>query len=340
MLNRQTIMQVAVLTIISWISTAGLAQSSDSVVSTTEQIRLAVSRSLPYLESAGESWMKTKKCVSCHRVSFMTWSFDAAARNGFEVDQPKLQEWVRWSVSKSLDQTDKEKPVDGELNIDGLSQLILAHPAGSSATLQDEARQEFVRLILKTQQDDGSWKPAGQLPSQKRPELETRQVSTMWNVLALRAASQTPETNAASQRALEWLKTSQPGKSTEWYTVRLLLSISEEEATELESARTQLRSMQKDDGGWGWLTDDPSDALATGLVMYALAVDAADANASAMQRAQQFLITTQDEDGSWKVNGTKEKKKSGVEETATYWGTAWATIGLLQTLSPAKPISQ
>ena len=39
--------------------------------------------------------------------------------------------------------------------------------------------------ILAKQNKDGSWNPGGQLPSQKRPVPETKQVSTMWTILAL-----------------------------------------------------------------------------------------------------------------------------------------------------------
>jgi hypothetical protein len=53
-----------------------------------------------------------------------------------------------------------------------------------------------------------------------------------------------------------------------------------------------------------------------------------------VQSACQFLVETQRDDGSWDVRGTKERKKNGLEETSTYWGTTWATIGLLQTLPP------
>ena len=52
----------------------------------------------------------------------------------------------------------------------------------------------------------------------------------------------------------------------------------------------------------------------------------------ALGRAQPFLVSIQLKDGSWAVKGTKENKKDRVEETASYWGAAWATLGLLQTL--------
>jgi hypothetical protein len=43
---------------------------------------------------------------------------------------------------------------------------------------------------------------------------------------------------------------------------------------------------------------------------------------SAVQRAQSFLVKTQQKDGSWAVGG----------RNVTYFGSAWAAIGLMRSL--------
>ncbi|HIE99272.1 MAG: hypothetical protein ABGZ53_12855 [Fuerstiella sp.] len=50
------------------------------------------------------------------------------------------------------------------------------------------------------------------------------------------------------------------------------------------------------------------------------------------QRIQllQLLKAGQQDDGSWAVKGTKKNKQDTIQETATYWGTCWAVIGLLE----------
>ncbi|APZ96385.1 hypothetical protein Fuma_06054 [Fuerstiella marisgermanici] len=45
-----------------------------------------------------------------------------------------------------------------------------------------------------------------------------------------------------------------------------------------------------------------------------------------ISRRIRFLIKSQKNEGSWPVSGTKEKKRNGVEETASYWGTTWTVI--------------
>ena len=70
------------------------------------------------------------------------------------------------------------------------------------------------------------------------------------------------------------------------------------------------------------------------MALYALvkSTEATPQSEQAIQSAIKFLVETQRDDGSWAVKGTKEKKKTKVEETAVYWGTTWAAIALLETL--------
>ncbi|MDG2469835.1 MAG: hypothetical protein P8M80_11185 [Pirellulaceae bacterium] len=49
-------------------------------------------------------------------------------------------------------------------------------------------------------------------------------------------------------------------------------------------------------------------------------------------QAVDFLLKSQQPDGSWKVQGTKKKAKERHTETASYWGSAWAVISLSRAL--------
>ncbi|MCA9084810.1 MAG: hypothetical protein KDA81_12175, partial [Planctomycetaceae bacterium] len=55
-----------------------------------------------------------------------------------------------------------------------------------------------------------------------------------------------------------------------------------------------------------------------------------------IKHGQQFLVNAQRDDGSWTVQGTKANKKDDVEETAVYWGTTWAALGLMASI-PDQP---
>lgn len=92
-------------------------------------------------------------------------------------------------------------------------------------------------------------------------------------------------------------------------------------------------------GGWAWRTGKPSDALATGQVLYTLSLVKGAGIKKAIRRGKRFLVSTQGEDGVWVVPTTKNPKKGKPAdeptEVSNYWGTAWAVAGLLHTTPPS-----
>jgi hypothetical protein len=307
------------------------AQTAEPDSSVRQRIRASVERGLPYLETAGQSWIENKKCVSCHRISFLTWSFSAAGNKGFEIDRDKLTAWNDWSLQKSLEKVKDSEEPDGARNVDGLAQMMIGSFAYLDADQRRKSVEQLLPLLLKGQRPDGSWPAAGQLPLQKRPGPETDQVTTMWIALALGQVSDS-SAKQARDKAIQWLEQAGPGTSTEWFSTALLLHHQVGDAEQSATAIKTLRSLQNADGGWGWLLKDKSDALSTGQSLYALSVAGVLPEDPAIQRAREFLLGSQLKDGSWAVPGTKAAKKDRIEETATYWGTAWAVLGLLETL--------
>jgi hypothetical protein len=297
---------------------------------TPEKVRATIEKSLPYLETAGADWIEKRKCITCHRISFMTWGYREASRRGFTIDADKLQERLTWSFDTTIT-PDKTKPAACAKNPDGIGQLLIGHSAPPFA-LTDDQQAQFVAALIKVQKENGSWKPEGQLPGQKRPIEETTQVSTLWNTIGLGHVTSTEAIQESRAKALAFLETTKPGKSTESYAALLVLHVQEKKADKVAELLTQLKGLQREDGGFGWLTTDESDALGTGQALYALTQAGLGPNDEAVQKSVKFLISTQQENGSWAVKGTKEGRKNKIEETATYWGSAWATIALLQTL--------
>lgn len=111
----------------------------------------AIQRALPYVERGGLSWIKEKKCTTCHRVSLMIWSTREAARRGVRIDRSKLDKWVAWARSDSL-KKDKKGAVAGLLNLDGLSQLVLSRGTETPTRSDDP----YVKLIRAGQRANGS----------------------------------------------------------------------------------------------------------------------------------------------------------------------------------------
>ena len=114
------------------------------------------------------------------------------------------------------------------------------------------------------------------------------------------------------------------------------LLVAKEMGTEEQrtAARNALLGQQNADGGWGWLVGEASDAFGTGLALHALGRSGLTTASPALQQAVAYLKTTQRPDGSWPVPSTRKQDNKRIRETSSYWGTAWATLGILETLPP------
>jgi Squalene-hopene cyclase N-terminal domain len=365
---------------------------------TSQNVRGAVERSLPYVEKVGTDWMRERKCNSCHNVTFRVWTQNEAAARGFNIDRTKLAEWTKWSLADSLSDRfwfmlrpramaslkadgfsdallAKLKPLEGKTYVtrqeylhalegaigaeelaanqerllkeatlpnngggpDTLSQLLLGR-AGWKDKGAGESYTAIRSLLLEWQEPDGSWHAAGQLPSLKwAGEKEMHQATTMWSLLAVSAGKPKEETLVRSrERALEWLKESTPGATLQTLALHLIIAHKFGEPAHREALLKELVGRQNADGGWGWVKENNgSDAFATGQALYALGLLGRDGNDPVVSRAWEFLLRTQDKDGSWQVPQEAINTRRRGLNVYTFWGTAWATIGMLQTLPAA-----
>jgi squalene-hopene/tetraprenyl-beta-curcumene cyclase len=288
-------------------------------------------------------------------VSFQVWALNRASQLGYETDEQQLNSWNEWATNwKYMVNPDRRDEATKEQTLlqesDTIAQLLLGreHVSASDHAEAPQWVSDYREYLLRGQQSDGSWKAGGQLPTQKRPPRETTEVSSMWALLAVRKSAQHSSSQEgsddskvlkATELGLKWLGNKTQGKSTEWWAVRLLLQRelgNDERADEL---RAKLLGFQRTDGGWGWLVDDKSDALGTGIAIYALAQEGLGTSDESVRKAVGFLAQTQLADGSWDVPGTKKKGRDEMVETASYWGTAWAAIGLMEFTPASKKIS-
>jgi squalene-hopene/tetraprenyl-beta-curcumene cyclase len=160
--------------------------------------------------------------------------------------------------------------------------------------------------------------------------------ATALGVLALLTAAETgdAEAIAARDRGITWLSGHATDDDPQTLALRTILwsklgRPSEESRQFIE----RIRARQNADGGWSQTTEMASDAWATGQALYALAASGAPADDPALAHAQQFLISTQREDGGWPM--TSRPMKPGGEGSKslipiTGGGSAWAVLGLVQ----------
>ena len=305
------------------------ADAPDDVAHSGNAPRQIAAKAIPYVLDAGERWQRQKDCLSCHRVAMTSWALNAAAREGIAFDPDRgdaLRDWTAdWrSVvnPKRRDDTSRKDALRGEP--DTIAQLLLASAVEKGRSVVDD---DYADQLLAARLDDGTWPATGQLPLQDRPEPETHAVTTGWVLVALHDAGRAD--TAELRTVLATLPDPSDAATSETAAVRLLLDAlgGDESAT---AERDRLLRLQNDDGGWPWRIGGESDALGTGIALYALARSETTTDDPAVADAVAWLAETQQASGRWSVPGTKRTAGGRITETASYWGTCWAVIGLLE----------
>ncbi len=238
-----------------------------------------------------------------------------------------------------------ERPVDIFDRVGGglesLGPLLIASQGTASVLAQPEFRDGVIDLMSEIQLADGSWTTGGQFAGMRRWTLPTAyQATTMWTTLALASYdTPDPQRSASIEKAVAYLRQQTPNPDNhEWLAMRLLFERRFGSDEEVATLRQQLLDARNSDGAWGWEKGVPSDAFTTGLVIYVLAKVRAGDDASIFRDARNWLLASQQSDGSWLTpaknftNSTDPERLRVRDDIYHYWGTAWAVIGLLETL--------
>ena len=224
--------------------------------------------------------------------------------------------------------------------LEALGPLLIASQGTASVLAQPEFRDGVIDLMSQIQLADGSWTPGVQLTGMLWTLPTANQATTMWTTLAL-ASYDTPDPkrSASIQKALAYQRQQTPNPDNrEWLAMRLWFERQFGPAEDVAKLRQQLLDARNGDGAWGWEKGVPSDALTTGLAIYVLAKVRAGDDSSVFRDARKWLLASQQSDGSWLTPAknftrpTDPKQMKVRDEIYHYWGTAWATIGLLETL--------
>ncbi len=295
--------------------------------------REAVARSLPLLQLASGKMMTGGGCAACHAQPLSAMSIDLARARG----------WTDASADRDLQQVmaffgANTQPMlqlregGGQPDTQGyLTLAMAAHKIPAS-----RATDALAHYLAAKQRSDGSWRGIGATRAPIQDGDFSRTALSLRAMSVYPIPSRTAEFRERVARAASWLAT-EPPLSTEDRVMQLLgLHRAQSHASVLESRSRELKTLQRSDGGWGQTPFLPSDAYATGQVLYTLrelGVPAADAS---LQRGVAFLTRTQQADGSWYVKSRAMKIQpyfeSGFPHGHDQWisqaGTSWAAMGL------------
>ena len=323
------------------------------------EIRKAVERSLPLLQSSMQTWTEWRACFACHHQALGTMAVEFAHERGFDVDEEQHAYQVEWM--RSILEHGHSEAIPSAATLRKDSEEILDYLEGTrrvsmtpAYALVSLAAVEFPRseltdlvayFIEGVQSSSGAW-----MDSSHRPPLEDVPASsTALAVRALRAYAATarkPAVDARIASAREWLVRLEPASNEERVMRVLGLSWAGADAPTVADAAQALIETQRQDGGWAQIASRDSDAYATGQALVALQQFSGMAiEDPAIQRGIRFLLDTQLADGSWFVETRRTTPGLELFDTGfpgairhqfiSHAGSAWATMALVAALDPA-----
>lgn len=311
-----------------------------------DQVRQAVERSIEYIQAESAAWLSTRKCAACHHAPLVIWALGEADRQGHAVDQNFLTETVESLLGSreklmasrifpNPEDTPDPRPQGRGLNM-GLPFLaVAARSLPSLAEGQEQSLKLIAQEIVDKQQPDGSWEFFATL---RRPPInESQTTDAAWIIMALE--EETGPDASESQRvalakAIAWLEAAEPTDIHQDKVLKLLMAARAGKPRDaMQSTIDALLALQRADGGWSQTVPDwPSDAYATGQTLYALALAGYTAEQPQIARGIDFLVATQNSDGSWPMlsrstpNG--EPGSSTLMTPIHCAAASWATLGL------------
>ncbi len=302
----------------------------------------AVTRAIPALERSAKNFVAARACVSCHHNILPILTLRLAASRGLAIDAATLAAVERKTFRELTSARAFDEAVQGAAVGDPTPNDSWLLIAAQTAGLAPDLTNAVVAKRIATWQHDGHWTTSDFRP----PHSSSLFTSTATAVRALRAYLP-DEMRETRERAIgaarQWMLQTTP-QSTEDATFRLLgLVWAGAPRTDLGLAATDLRKLQRGNGGWAQLPAYAPDAYSTGEALYAL-YEAGSSDDIRWRRGVAYLLSTQESDGTWHVRtrmispaevsppyfttGFPYKK----DEYLSYAASNWATMALLTSL--------
>ena len=153
--------------------------------------------------------------------------------------------------------------------------------------------------------------------------------------------------NERVERAKQWLRANDPVTTDDQASRLLGLRWTHADEILIKNAADRLKREQNADGSWSQLRGVNGDAYATGMVLVALrwgiGLPPTD---PVYERGVQYLLRTQEADGSWFVHKRAAASNAYFEsgfphgkfQFISYAGSCWATMALIYAAAPGSGV--
>jgi ankyrin repeat protein len=303
-------------------------------------IQSAVQGAIPLIQKGDAEFGPKAACASCHNNSIAAMAVGMARKNGFRVDEKLSQQTVKANLF-GLEKLRENLHQGFFLPVaDFFAPFIASYMlVGLDAeNHKPDLNTDAVAMYLKARQStDGSWPfPAGD----SRPPLcsvSIGQTALSMRALQLYAPKVHKTANDQSvQMAASWIAKAKPYNNDDrgWRLIGLAWAGKDKDA--MQKAMRELLAKQRADGGWADIDTMESNPYATGKALVALQTAGLAVSDAAYERGVQYLLKTQQEDGSWYVKtralAFQPYFESGFPHGYDQWmsaaGTGWATMAL------------
>lgn len=297
--------------------------------------RAAVEAAVPLLKTSAVRMLNNGGCVACHAQPVTYIAVMLARNRGWSVDDGFLADSLQTIRTRWIN---ADQPLlqgqegGGQPDIMLYSSMALA-AAGEPTSWNTDV---VVYYLLAKQRPEGNWHGVG---ASRAPIQDGDLSRTALSIRALAVygmPGRRPEISVRIERAAKWLA-AQVLFSTEDRSMQLLgLKWANENSGIRESRTRELITEQRSDGGWAQTPYLSSDAYATGQVLYTLHELGVPSTDQAFQHGVEYLLKTQQSDGSWYVKSRAMKIQpyfeSGFPHGHDQWissaATAWAVMAL------------
>jgi ankyrin repeat protein len=298
--------------------------------------RAAMGKAVSLLQRSSTEFFKESGCVGCHHQNFTAMAVGAARKAGVRIDEAAAEEQLKvvktqWmGAQEALLQRLDPPGASDTLSFSLLGLGAVDYPA-------DAVTDAMVLNFAAEQTLDGSWCYGGLSRSPISEGCIGRAAIGAHLLQLYGPPGMKAEFDQRIARARHYLLETPP-KTTDDLAMRLLgLKWAAAEKEAIGSAARALLQQQRGDGGWAGNRYLASDAYSTAEAVYALGGSGvAAAGDTARGHGIEFLMKTQQPDGSWHVKSRAVKFQpyfqSGFPYDHDQWisaaATAWATVAL------------